>query len=185
MTDLDLQHDDTNQHWYACKVFFNRVFEVEDALKDMGVECYVPVSEKATEQHGVVKKKIQPLVSSLLFFRTTLDKAIDVEEQLRGKVMVYMRTSSSAKFPASIPDREMNIFILVTSSGDQGVEYLGADDARYHTGQLVEVTEGVFKGAVGRIKRIRGNHRLIVSINGVCAVATSYIPRSFLKPVSE
>lgn len=184
MTDFVRQNNsDTDLNWYACKVFFNRISDIEDALKDRSIECYVPLCEKVVEQAGVAKKKIQPLVSSLLFFRTTMEKAGEIERVLRGKIMVYMRTVSEVKIPASIPDREMNIFILVTSSGEHGVEYLGADAEQYHTGQLVEVTDGVFKGAVGRIKRIRGNHRLIVSINGVCAVATSYIPRSFLHPI--
>lgn len=177
--------DIERNNWYACKVFFNRVFETEDILKDIGIECYVPICEKAIEQDGEVKKRIRPLISSLLFFYCTQEQAIDIEKKMRGKVMVYMRNASSGKIPASIPDKEMNVFILVTSAGSQGVEYLGADDERYHTGQLVEVTEGVFKGAVGRIKRIKGDHRLVVSIKGVCAIATSYIPHSFLNPIVE
>ena len=34
-----------------------------------------------------------------------------------------------------------------------------------------------------RIKRIKRNHRLIVAIEGVIAVATSYIPTCFLEKV--
>lgn len=43
----------------------------------------------------------------------------------------------------------------------------------------MRVTEGPFKGAEGYIKRIKGNRRLIVSIEGVVAVATTYIPGVF------
>ena len=40
-------------------------------------------------------------------------------------------------------------------------------------------------GAEGHICRIRGNRRLVVSINGICAVATSYVPACFLQKLPE
>jgi transcription antitermination factor NusG len=54
---------------------------------------------------------------------------------------------------------------------------------QYHEGDLVRVTEGPFKGAVGHIKRIKKDRRLIVSISGIAAVATSYIHPQFLETV--
>ena len=30
-------------HWYALKVFYNKVFAVEEELTADGTECYVPV----------------------------------------------------------------------------------------------------------------------------------------------
>jgi transcription antitermination factor NusG len=45
------------------------------------------------------------------------------------------------------------------------------------------VTDGPFKGAEGHIKRIKRDRRLIVSIDGVVAVATTYIHPKFLKKV--
>jgi transcription antitermination factor NusG len=49
----------------------------------------------------------------------------------------------------------------------------------------VRVTEGPLKGAEGYIRRIRKDRRLLVSIEGVVAVATSYIPMSQLMKVEE
>ena len=77
----------------------------------------------------------------------------------------------------------MDIFILVSSSGEQGLEYFTADDRKFHEGEHVEVIDGPFKGAEGYIHRIKGNRRLIVSIEGVCAVATAYIPQPLLKKI--
>ena len=47
------------------------------------------------------------------------------------------------------------------------------------------VTGGIFKGAEGYIKRIQGNKRLVVSIEGVVAVATSYIPAVYLEKLEK
>jgi TonB-dependent SusC/RagA subfamily outer membrane receptor len=50
-------------------------------------------------------------------------------------------------------------------------------------GERVRVIDGRFKGLEGEIKRINGDHRLIVTIEGICAVATTYIPRCFLEKI--
>lgn len=98
--------------------------------------------------------------------------------------MVYSRREERRQIPVAIPDREMDIFMLVTSGGKLGVEYLGDDSPGYHLGDRVRVTDGPFTGSEGHIARIRGNHRLVVSIKGLCAVATSYIPMAFLKKLT-
>lgn len=49
----------------------------------------------------------------------------------------------------------MNIFMLVTSSGEQGMEYFGEDNPKFHQGEHVRVIDGKFKGAEGIICRIR------------------------------
>ena len=66
---------------------------------------------------------------------------------------------------------------------DSGLEYLGDDDPKYHQGDRVRVIDGIFKGFEGHIKRIRHDRKLIVTIEGVAAFATGYIPPSMLEKV--
>lgn len=73
--------------------------------------------------------------------------------------------------------------MLVSSSGEQGMEYFGADEPKFHWGEHVKVIGGKFKGAEGYICRIGKNSRLVVAIEGVCAVVTSYIPKVFLEKI--
>ena len=47
----------------------------------------------------------------------------------------------------------------------------------------MRVTDGPFRGAEGSIQRIHGDRRLLVSIRGICAVATTYIPKAFLEEI--
>ncbi len=101
---------------------------------------------------------------------------------MSGKAMFYPSPDGA---PARIPPSEMAIFRLVTSSGESGLEYLSDNQGRYTVGQRVRVLQGPFKGAEGHICRIRGNRRLVVSINGICAVATSYVPACFLQKLPE
>ena len=178
-----MKDDKSTIHWYALKVFYNKVFEIEDLLKKDKIESYIPC-ETVLVEHGGVKRKIRkPVISSLLFFRSTEKQAKELQQHLTDRVILYTKTIDMKRQPLAIPEREMNLFMLVSSSGEKGIEYLGDDRMEFHTGERVRVTDGSFKGAEGYIHRIKGNRRLIVSIQGVCAVATSYIPQCFLAKI--
>lgn len=169
--------------WYALKVFYNKVFEIEAYLKEQGKESYIPTKEVIIPIRGVKKIRRRPVISSLMFFRSTEAYAYELQKALKDRVLVYSDQTDDKKRPAAIPDHEMNLFMLVASSGDKGLEYFCDDPTAWHTGEHVRVIEGIFKGAEGYIRRIDGNRRLVVSIQGICAVATSYIPSCFLERI--
>lgn len=172
-------------HWYALKVFYNKVFEIEDLLKKDEISSYIPCETVLVERRGVKKKIRKPVISSLLFFQATERQATEIQQRLIDRVILYTKTVNQKRLPLAIPEREMNLFMLVSSSGEKGVEYFGEDYMEFHFGERVRVTDGVFKGAEGYICRIKGNRRLVVSIQGVCAVATSYIPQCFLQKIDS
>lgn len=157
---------------------------MERELNDGGIETYLPSETVVRERpDGSRFKCRRPVISSLMFFKSTSEDALHVRKQLNDRAIVYSRPDDAERRPAPIPDKEMNMFMLVTSSGDDGLEYFQADDAKFCCGQRVRVTDGRFKGAEGFIKRIRGNRRLVVTVHGLCAVATSYIPGCFLEKI--
>ncbi len=172
-------------HWYALKVFFNKVFDIESALKEKNIECFIPCENVSVEHNGVKKVVRKPMVSSLLFFQATEQEAIALQNAFNGRVLLYTRMRDLRRTPVVIPEREMNVFMLVCSSGESGMEYLGDDRIDFHAGEHVRVIDGPFKGAEGYIHRIKRNRRLIVSVKGVCAVATSYIPQCFLQKIES
>ena len=156
------------EHWYALKVFYNRVFEVERLLAQDGVKSYIPLRCVETTVGGRTIRRREPAVSSLMFVRGREQYVLELSKRLKN----------------TMSDLEMNVFMLVTSTGDPGLEYLGEEPSDLRSGDRVRVTEGPFKGAEGYIKRIKGNRRLIVSIEGVVAVATTYIPGCFLEKIA-
>ena len=54
---------------------------------------------------------------------------------------------------------------------------------RHREGDVVRVTEGLYKGATGIVKRIRKDRKLLVAISGVAVVAISHIPMCYLEKV--
>ena len=167
-------------HWYAFKVFYNKVFEIEDTLNKDKIETYIPCETTLVERSGTKKHVRKPIISSLLFFYSTEKQALALQQKLTDRVILYTHLVNWQKLPIAIPEREMKIF---TSSGEKGLDYLGDAPMEYSTGERVLVTDGPFKGAEGCIHRIKGNRRLIVAIQGVCAVATAYIPQCFLRKI--
>lgn len=159
------QEQEVGKSWYAAKVFFNRVAEVSKVCEEMEVKNYIP----------------SDVITSLAFFYCTESELFDIQKELYQRIHVYTRLDS--RDPMPIPQREMDLFIMVTSSGDNNLLFLGDDKPEYHQGDRVRVTEGPFKGAEGHIKRIKKDRRLIITIPGIAAVATTFIPPQFLEKV--
>ena len=208
--------EEVQLNWYALKVFFNKVFEMEDRLAGMGLETYLAVEmiplkgeehlaaarklaqipeggrmdSRLVKEGPVIYKRV-PMVKSLLFVRADENEIVQVSEMLKGPVdlnkpegFVY-RTPDWQEFSV-IPEKQMTMFQLVTSSGDRGLKFFSASDiGRFKQGQKVRVIEGPLKGAEGYIKRVQKNRRLLVGIDGVVAVASSYIPPQFLEKVMD
>ncbi len=171
-------------HWFALKVFYNRSLSIQQELSADGIDCYVPTETVIVERQGVRRKVCRPVINSLLFFRSSEEQAIAVQRQFTDRVILYTRfLDDGSRRPYAIPDREMQVFMLVTQSGESGLEYFGEMESTFTEGQHVRVTDGPFCGAEGYIRRIRGDRRLLVTISGICAVATAYIPKQFLQQI--
>ena len=202
-----------DRRWYAVKVFFNKVFRMEDILSDMGLETYLPVEKvqlkgqahmvaarrlaRADEYHrgdaryiqeGPVIYERRPLVTSLIFVKASPEEILQVsgrlrDEQIMGRSLGFVYKTADWKEYAAIPDKQMETFRLVVESGQSGLEFYSADEFVLKEGDKVKVLEGPLAGAEGYIKRIRKNRRLLVCIEGVIAVATSYIPEKYLERI--
>lgn len=153
--------------WYALKVFYNRTERVREEISGLAKEIYAP----------------RNVISSLMFVRTTPAKLEYIRKDHYKHLKVYSQPGE--RTPYVIPDREMEVFKFVTSMEDKNLTVIDPEAVNYKAGEHVHVTGGIFKGAEGYIKRIQGNKRLVVSIEGVVAVATSYIPAVYLEKLEK
>lgn len=168
-----------NKSWFAMKVFKNKAFEIEQYFQGKGVENYIPVQWEEKIRNGEVTKVRKPVISSLIFVCTEEENVEGLEKELYPRVHLYRFRQS--KQPAVIPDREMDIFKMVTSVDSEQWDFVDAGSLKFSTNDKVRVTGGIFEGAEGYIKRIKGNRRLIVAIEGIIAIATTYIPSCYLE----
>lgn len=164
--------------WYALRVFHNRAAAVASSVEKSGWECYLPMKTVERTTRGGRTTVKQPIIPSLLFVRSEKAYVEHIRKHPTGSVSVYCLPGT--KDPAAISDEEMRMFIFVTTVGSRNLE---AVDPALAQGDRVRITGGVFRGAEGYIARIRNAKRLIVAIEGVAAVATSYIPKDFIEKI--
>ena len=153
--------------WYAAKVFYNRTHIVEEKIAPLVAEIYIP----------------RKVISSLVFIKTSVSQIKRIQKEWYGYMKVYTMISSREPYP--IRSHDMDVFMLVTSLVDKKMQLMDPSAVNYKEGEKVRVTGGIFKGAEGYIKRIRGDKRLVVCIEGIIAVATSYIPSVYLEKIEN
>ena len=194
-----MEEQEVKRNWYALKVFYNKVFFIEEALQKEHLEVYFPVKKVRVAQSALrrvddstryerigdkaVLRRV-PVVNSLLFVRASEEEIKQVQKLVYGHALVYYNAERTG--PAVIPDRQMAIFRMVASSGADGLEFFSDESiVNYKQGDKVRVKEGPLKGAEGYIKRIKKDRRLLVAIEGFVAVATSFIPPQFLEVIPQ
>ena len=168
-------------NWYALKVFWNRVPRLQEICAGAAWETYVPMKVVEEFKDGGVRYVEKQLVPSLLFVKCT---EAWLQEERRRETIPFMPYPEAESFrPRPIPELEMQMFIMVTSTKHKDLLFLGGDRSEWHQGDKVRVTGGVFKGAEGYVKRIKKDRRIVITVSGVAAVATSYIHPSFLEKI--
>lgn len=172
-------------HWFAFKVFYNKVFEIDRLIRKSRIETYFPIVKSYKLEGESKKLVVKPAISSLIFVHCTTDTVAQLQQNptLTGRVMLYTHVTNGVRVPSPIDEEEMRVFMLVTSVEDERLQYLDVGSVNYKEGQRVKVLDGPYKDCTGYIKRIKGNRRLLVAVEGLALVATSYIPSEFLEKI--
>ena len=72
-------------------------------------------------------------------------------------------------------------FIRLTSIDDEHIKMVVREHCHYKSGDMVRVIDGKFKGIIGRVARVGGQQTVVVEVEGLCLVATAYIPSAFIE----
>ena len=176
---------DNEKSWYAFKIFFGKGKPIKAYFVAKGIEHIYDVKQKYWDKNkkkSLVKEV--PIMPSLILFRTTRTEAEEIERKFLNKVMLYRgKNSENLKEPSKISEREVKIFNIVATSGVEGLDFYDEYNPKFTKGDKFRVIEGPLKGAEGYVVRIKKDHKLYVSIKGLCAVTTGYIPKAFLQKI--
>lgn len=85
--------------------------------------------------------------------------------------------------PIIIPEEQMRSFIAVAGTYDDQLLFLGIEEVDYKVGDRVRIIAGPFRGAQGRLLRVKGHKRLVVEVESVMAVATTYMPPQMVERI--
>ena len=182
-----------DKQWYVLRTSYGR----EDLAADHFIHCgdFVYIARRRTirrDAEGKKHKVLEVLTPNLVFAYLTEAKA---EEYVHGTPSLpfvsyyYNHFETGLDFknpPLTVPSRQMVNFIRATCSQSEHLRHVSLSDCHFRNGSFVRVTCGEYKGVEGRVARIGGQQRVVVSLpNGVIHIATAYIPSAFLEVVSN
>jgi len=179
---------DGNKHWYVFRASYGREDRALDYIVEDGTYAYIAKRYVRRVVNGKLKKIQENLVPNLLFIYAGKEKA---EEYIKSTPALSYLTYYYNHFeqidnqknpPLTVPSREMENFILATSNQSEHLRFVVESQCHYKVGGTVWVVNGPFKGVAGRVARVAGQQRVVISLTGIGLISTAYIPTAFLSP---
>lgn len=165
-------------HWYALRTHPRREHSVAERLAELGHTYYLPVRIEKRQWSDRIKTVEAPLIPAMVFVQLTVDQSNALLTDPHLKISYLFDHANRARLV--IPDRQMNQFMRLTSLQQEGLTLL---DDHLKPGDRVRVVAGDFAGIEGELIRVKGHKRVVVRLEGLFALATTYIPSQYLERV--
>ena len=184
-----VQKEEEIPHWYALRTTYGREKKAYDYMTAKGIQAFYPTIETVKLIKGKRKIVTESRLPNIFF-------AYGTEEQL--KTFVYDNVNLPflrfyyrhvhvgrriEKIPMIVPDNQMESLKIICEAEAEDILIASDSEIRmkFEEGQMVRITDGKFKGVVGRVAKYKGQLRVGVVIEGMMTVATAYVPRGFLE----
>jgi transcription antitermination factor NusG len=76
-------------------------------------------------------------------------------------------------------------FVKATCNKNEHLLFVEPSKCHYKSGELVKVIDGPFVGVKGRVARISGQQRVVISLTHIGYISTAYIPTAFLQKIGD
>ena len=172
--------------WYVLRVSYGRAEKANELLKAKGIETHLPLQTIYKEVNGKRKKLRVPMLPNFLFAKTTLSVLQSFLKSFPDLSFItfyydhFNKKPDGKNPPLVVPKEPMDNFIKLTSIDDEHILLIDEVNGNFKIGDKVRVIAGSFIGIEGRLAKITGQKRVIVELQGLCSVATAYIPKAFL-----
>ena len=170
--------------WYPMRVTYHRELRIKEQLDALGIDSFVPMHYDLADSSEGPRKMLVPAIHNLIFVHASQEVLTRLKMHRKEfEPMRYMMKPSTDGHTEIlyVPDRQMEDFIKVASTQDKSIIFLDVRDSS-NMGRRVRITAGRFKGVEGVIKRIKKNKYFLIQIDGVAAVAITYVPADCLEP---
>ena len=172
--------------WFAIRVTYNRELKVKEDLDARGITNFVPMQYRREERKGVMVKRLVPSVHNLIFIYLTPSEMKEYKMTTDLPIRYMMgRTTDGTPKPITVPDSEMENFIKVAGTYEEKLVYLTPEPGDFSKGERVRIIGGQFAGAEGIFVRVKGDRRVLINVQGIVAVATTYVHPSMIEKITE
>ena len=176
-----------NKSWYVFRASYSREDKASDYIVEDGTFVYIAKRYTRKTVNGKQKKVLESLIPNLLFVYTTKEKA---ETYVKNTPCLSFLSFYLDHFsydekqnnpPLTITRKEMENFIIATCNNSEHLKFVDEEQCHFKGGETVKIIDGLFKGVEGRVARVSGQQRVIVSVSNVGLVSTAYIPTAFIQ----
>ena len=147
------------------------------------IENFIPMHYEYIVKNERRVRKLVPAVHNLVFIRSSRERIDRIKDEMGMTLPIRYIMDRESRQPIVVPTSQMRSFMAVAGSYDQQLVYLEPSAVAFRKGQRVRVTGGIFAGVEGEFIRVKNDRRVMVSIQGVMAVATTYIHPSLIEPL--
>lgn len=173
-----------DEAWYAMRVTYGRELKIQAAMNGK-FETFIPKCYKTVERFGKRHYELTSCISNLLFVYGTKNqieeerqKQAEIKNDKKWHLLNFIMNHENKMI--TVPNKQMEDFIRVSNLPAEELIPLDIREGESLTGQRVKVIDGPLVGIEGFIKRIEGNKRVVVTIDGMLATALKFISPSIL-----
>ena len=180
-----------DKSWYVFRASYGREDKASDYIVEDGTYVYIAKRYVRKSVNGKQKKVLETLIPNLLFVYTTEDKAKEyVKDTPSLSYLTYYYNhfeldDDQKNPPLTVTRKEMENFIIATCNNNEHLKFVEEEQCHFKGGEIVKVIDGLFKGVEGRVARVSGQQRVIVTLSQVGLVSTAYVPTAFLSIISD
>ena len=180
-----------DKKWYVFRVSYGRGDKASDFLVEDGTYTYI--AKKIVEKYvgGKRKRYLQTLIPNLLFAYTTDKKAKEYVSYTPAIAYLsyyynhFELDENEMNPPLTVPDEEMKRFVLATCNKNKHLLFVQPSQCHFKGGERVRVIDGPFTGVEGRVARVAGQQRVVVSLSSIGLISTAYIPTAFIRRIEN
>lgn len=170
--------DNKKINWYVAHTRVNQELWIKKKLDELGIENFLPQEEQVRET-PLGRKTIRVLlIHGMIFIHTDKATSFSLIND-HGLNIVYLK-DIEGRHSLIVPDKQMHDFMFLLDFSPSGIEVLNKNLKR---GDRVRVIKGPLQGLEGELVRLMGHKRVVIRLEGVVSIATSYIPGSFLERI--
>ena len=175
------------KRWYVLRASYGREDKASDYIVEDGTFVYIAKRYTRKTVNGKQKKVLENLIPNLLFVYTTEDKAEEYVKRTPALSFLsyyynhFERDDDQKNPPLTVSCKEMENFIIATCNQSEHLKFVDETQCHFKGGETVKVIDGLFKGVEGRVARVSGQQRVVITLSQIGLVSTAYVPTAFIR----
>jgi transcription antitermination factor NusG len=165
-------------HWYAARVKYRTEKIIKNFLEEKDIKHFIPFRKVFKERNGKRIQKESPVIACLIFVKTDYLTAMSIPNN-SGINLSYIYNNDTKQFQI-IPDKQMQDFMFLL---DFSESVMLVPNENLKRGDRVRVIKGDFMGVEGELVRFRRHRRVVVRLEGIFSLVTTYIPSGYLEKI--